>query len=97
MTSQDKMLTTYSRASHDRYQRNLAKAAQGLRDLADRIEREGAVEPGEGHDRIYVQRAGDVLHAITWGIANLGADTLLSAASDADFARREEQQASRPS
>jgi len=66
----------------------VARRVRRLRDLADRIERDGEngivrAEAGKG---TYGTVASNLLHEVTWGVANLNIETLLATATDADIA-----------
>lgn len=78
-------------SQHVRYETHTARIANALRDLAERVEREGKVRPTDydGNESPHVYRAANVVHELAWGFANLNADVLLNAALDADAALRE--------
>lgn len=71
---------------HERYLDRLADIAADLRSLADRVEREGEARPrfGAPENFDHVTGAAGVVHAVTWGVANLNLDILLADAADAD-------------
>lgn len=67
------------------------RVANGLRDLADEVERHAArgerrYESGNGMS--WVLLASDVVHKVTWGVANLNLDGIVANARDADEAIR---------
>ena len=70
------------------YERQVAKLADHLRDLAEQIERAGRPHsaPGVTGTPRYLNAAEQVNHALTWGIANAGAYRLIEAAWQADAA-----------
>lgn len=73
------------RAAAERYTANLAKVSARLRELADRVDREGKVRE-RPYQLSHSVSAQQVLHEVTWGVANLGLENLLASASDADVA-----------
>lgn len=81
---------TFADRQSAHYQERVVKVIVGLRDLADRVEREGSRVtnkvslPGHGW------AAHKVLHEVTWGFANLNLDGLVLAACEADEAARVE-------
>jgi hypothetical protein len=76
------------------YSRQVDRVAAGLRDLADKVEQEGRARPGSTGRRDgrpeYVAAATRVVHALSWGFANLPVETLLTNANDADQISRPE-------
>lgn len=65
------------------------ETAAGLRRLAERVERTAADVPlvGTGPGRTtYAAIASDVVHEVTWGVANLNTERLVREAADADVA-----------
>ena len=81
----------YVDAQTERYADSLKKVAGRLRDIAERVEREG--KPTVGHLQAdglpdYLWAAQQVVHEIHWGLANAHVDTLLSSAADAHSAVR---------
>jgi hypothetical protein len=67
------------------YERTLANIAGNLRELADRVERDGRLRPvrvAEGRDASW--SASQVVHAVQWGMANLPLQLLIQSASDID-------------
>jgi hypothetical protein len=69
----------------------VAQRVRRLREMADRIESEAKqniarAESGQG---TYGRVVGSLVHEITWGIANLHLETLMSTATDADIAHAE--------
>jgi hypothetical protein len=88
MESVDETVDDYRTAA---YQRHAAQVAADLRSLADRVEREarpyksGGVTGAPRH----LNAAEAVNHAITWGIANIGAYRLFELAYHADAAEAE--------
>ena len=69
--------------AQQRYEGHVDRIARDLRYLADRVERTGHNARPE-RSNTYSTAACDVLHEITWGVANLNLDNLLNAALDAD-------------
>jgi hypothetical protein len=69
----------------------VTEVARALRDLAARVEREGTLRPER--DVIGVPAgawsAHQVVHAVMWGVANLGLDGLVTIAAEIDTLRRE--------
>ena len=61
-----------------RYEANLAKIVKGLHDMADRIERDGKTDNPEHAAR----KAGQVVHELAWGTANLTVESLIASALD---------------
>jgi hypothetical protein len=74
--------------AQQRYEGHVNRIAEGLRSLADRVERTGH-SPRPGRSNTYSTAACDVLHDVTWGVANLNLDNLLNAALDADDTGRQ--------
>lgn len=69
---------------------SIDKTVDGLRRLADRVEAEATRVPkvGSGPGRgTYAAIAADVIHDITWGVANLQLERLCTEAAAADTAR----------
>lgn len=69
------------------FTRRVEASAQGLRDLADDIERrarsiETVPRPGATSAAAV---AGDIIHAVMWGLANAKTDGIVSAAAEYDF------------
>ena len=73
------------------YNRQAARVVDELRALADRIEREANPHPTPGVTGTprHMAAAERVNHALTWGIANIGAHSLFDAAFHADDAERD--------
>lgn len=71
-------------AAEERYTRNVRTVVDKLRRLADQVEREGLSTGLE--DALSARRsgenAGNVVHAIAWGVANLNVDLVIAAAND---------------
>lgn len=86
--------STQARPTNEQYgakflREGIVQRVRCLRDLADRIECDGEreiaqAEQGKG---TYARVACEMVHEITWGVANLHLDTLISTAADADIAR----------
>lgn len=76
------------RQSTSFYQNRLAATVRALRDLADRVEQDGQPrdEPSPAGVPRWSNAADAVQHAIAWGVANANANTLVSAAAQADQA-----------
>jgi hypothetical protein len=74
-----------------RYEDKLQAIADDLHEIGRRIAREGKphrdVINDDGQDD-YMLAAERALHALSWGLANLNADRLVSAAADAHSAVR---------
>lgn len=68
------------------YSRQVARIAAQLRDMADEVERRGncVYDSSQDSKPDYVNAAGQVVHKVQWGVANLPLDTLLIAAADVD-------------
>ncbi len=75
-------MASYRDFQRERYDRALAQTVARLRDLADRVEREGT--PSEPHNKPHAA-AGRVVHEIHSALANLPLDTLIEVASEATF------------
>ena len=88
----------------ENYARNLAEIADSLRRLADRVQTDGVpYEAGDRRVRVAldlgdvvfpehsptVSASQRVIHAVTWGLANLDLPGLVSAAERADRAARD--------
>lgn len=83
--SDTELLTEWTQRHYDS---SLASVVRALRDMADRVEREGVPRdtPGAAGTPRFADAAENALHAITWGLANANADRLISAAAHADAA-----------
>lgn len=70
------------------YDKQVARIVDGLRSLADDIERQGQPygKPGVTGTPRHLAAAEQVNHALTWGLANLGTYRLFDAAHHADVA-----------
>lgn len=67
------------------------KAAKKLRDMADEVEREAAVKEDVFTGKLsHMRSAQNIVHVVTWGVANLHLDTIMSVACEADEANKEE-------
>lgn len=68
------------------YTERVATIAEGLRRLADEFEREATPSGVKRADGLpaHATAAGDALHALFWGVANLHADSLVAYAAQAD-------------
>lgn len=80
--------------THANYERAVTRVTQGLRDLADRIEREARdVRPGHiiTPDSPHTAAAQRIIHEAMWGLANVNLDRVVSAATEADEAIRIER------
>lgn len=81
----------YSKAQAARFDGQVTSIATRLRRMADEIEREGQPTRNftNGSDRRpdYVQAASEVIHTVTWGVANLSLDGLVTTAADVHLAR----------
>ena len=77
------------------YERQVQRLATHFRDLADQIERLSVPysKPRVTGTPRHLAAAGQVNHALTWGIANAGAHNLFDAAYHADVAETEEEPA----
>lgn len=86
------MADTLGRAYREMYDARVASVAQGLRDMADRIERAGKPidRPSASGIPPCTYAAQQVHHELAWGIANLSADQLIGVAQQADHHRRDE-------
>ncbi len=61
-----------------------ARIAAQLRSLADRVERQKpAMSVRSAHP--YASLASDIIHEVTWGVANLNLSSLTEAAADAEW------------
>jgi hypothetical protein len=82
----------YAEVMHDDVVERIANIVNGLRRLADRVERDGEIREASGvfpaRHCAAVQR---VQHHVTWDIANLGLDLLAEAAGRADRAEAIEE------
>lgn len=79
--------------SHELLEGGVANRVRRLRDLADSIEREAArdidaARTGRHEWSSYTRVASQLVHAVTWGIANLNLSDLIEAGHDADKARQ---------
>jgi hypothetical protein len=86
------MSNDFPQRMSEQFEHKVARTANGLRVLADRVEREGRV--GENirtmkPDHAYAAQS--VIHAITWGMANLDLGGIVQCAKDADQAIWEDQ------
>lgn len=84
-------IRTHAEFAAKHYADTVTKVAEGLRKLADDAEREGRHTTNHRGEPDYATAAYSVLHAITWGIANLHTEGLVTRAADADRAAQEEQ------
>lgn len=88
-------MTTWTERAHQRYLDGLAGVVHDIREMADRVERDG--QPGrcfgypEGSD--HAAASHDALSAVTWGVANLDMANLMRIAVEADAAPRLEAEA----
>jgi hypothetical protein len=75
------------------YTRRVETIVRDLHALADRLEREAKPYAGKGVTGTprHLAAAESVNHALTWGIANLGAYRLIETAHHADIAEAEAQ------
>lgn len=91
------LMATWAERMQRQYAEGLANVANDLREMADRVERDGmprrrsdgslaAIGYPEGSE--FSAAAHRVLHAITWGVANLNLEHLLRRAVEADAAPR---------
>lgn len=87
------MSDTYADAMREQYARKARQIVQGLRDIADRVEREADPTDRSSYDGTprHTAAASRVHHELAWGIANLGSYHLIGSAERADAAEREEQ------
>lgn len=87
----DQTKRTVASMEADYYCRRLAAVADGLRKLADHVEHEGTPRPTVGTTGTprFSQAAYSAFHAITWGLANLNAESLIDAAGRADASAEE--------
>lgn len=61
--------------------------AERLRRLANEVESQAAIKPDIRTMRLnHVKTAAEVIHKVTWGVANLHLDALVSLAAEADSA-----------
>lgn len=84
---------SYSAVTSRFYAKQVADVVRRLRGLADEVEREGRARPGvmgrqDGRPE-YVHSAQQIVHAVTWGLANLNLDGVISAGNEADQAARD--------
>lgn len=81
----------WAQAAADQYQRRIEAIAARLHDIAAEVQREGVARVGHVNadgKPDYLWSAQQVLHTVTWGVANLNLDGLLSTAADAQNAVR---------
>lgn len=78
------MSETWPEIADRRYRDAVVTVADRLRDMADRVEREGLRIAGPG--RSYGKAASSAIHELTWGVANANVERLVSDAADADEA-----------
>lgn len=81
----------YSEVSAARYHAQVTATADRLRALAEQVEQQSRATAGPtgGPDARanYLAASTRVLHAVVWGVANLGLDTLATAAAEVHTAR----------
>lgn len=85
MTAAERDLAT---ATARIYNEGRLQVAAGLRALADRVE---MMEPTESLKDLlpdFLANARDVIHAVTWDVANLSTDDLVRRATEAHLAAR---------
>jgi hypothetical protein len=87
-------MTDWEDRERTRLERAMSAVIRQLRNMAERIEREGAdnIRAAQLRDRDYAtygRAAGQVVHTASWGLANLNLSNLIDAAADADAARNE--------
>lgn len=78
------MTYSFTEARKRRYEKALADMAQGLRDLADEVERTGTPQchPNVADGASYADAAGDLINQIVWKMANLNLGRLAFAAAE---------------
>lgn len=78
---------TYADYQAENFVARVAKIADGLRRMADEVERDGRVRDatGVGVPR-FAHAAEGVLHSVIWGFAHLHVDGLIRDAAGADVA-----------
>jgi hypothetical protein len=85
------MTSSFTSAMSGMYDEKVARIVKSLHDIADRVEREGRAHPNvtrSGDPRPdYLNAASGVIHEVTWGLANLNLDGLVSMAADVHHAR----------
>lgn len=79
----------------DQMRRAVARIVADLRRLGDEVEREANAigRVGELEFNTYGYAASQIIHAVTWGMANLSLERIAQCAADADAARAREQAA----
>jgi hypothetical protein len=81
----------YSAVAAERFDAKIAETADRLRHMAEEVERDGRArknfmrKPDDRPDYIYAAQR--VIHTVTWGLANLNLDGLVSVADEVHFAR----------
>lgn len=70
-----------------RYHQNVDVMVRRLRDVADQMERDGHRTENHVGSPPYSWAAHSVVHAVTWGVANLGLDNLTLLAAEIDAFR----------
>jgi hypothetical protein len=81
--------TFADRMSED-YTGVVAKLAAKLRQMADEVERRSIRTNLHDMKPDHAYHAGDTVHTLSWGFANLNLERLISAAAEADRAARSE-------
>lgn len=78
------MTYSFTDARKRRYEKALADVVQGLRDLADEVERTGKPKgpPAEADGARYAVAAGDLINQVVWKVANLNLGRLAFAAAE---------------
>lgn len=76
----------YAKLMGDRYEEKVADMVVSLRSLADRIERDAAPTPNHVSVPRFAWAAHNVIHEVTWAMANLNLDSLVVLAAEADEA-----------
>lgn len=87
------MSDDYVKKQSERFSNRARSTAEGLRKIADDVERRSKVKP-DIRTMIpdHAKAAEEVIHTIHWGIANLNIDGLVRAAADADRAPQVQQE-----
>lgn len=84
------MAKTWADRHAEHYNRLLASVVAGLRRVADDVERQGAKTANRVDAPEHGWAAHNVIHEITWGVANLNLSALILAAAEADRPAQEE-------